>query len=67
MNRSLRGALCLALMSGCKGCDDTEELPHLFEELDATPTGVWVSQGLGVSPVTVAMYATNSEIGRAHV
>lgn len=60
MSRSLRAVLPLLLITGCKGCEDTEELPHLFEELDATPTAVWVGEGLGVSPLKVPLYAVNS-------
>ncbi len=53
-------ALLLVLASGCKGCDADEPLPTLLESEDATPVGVWVSEALGTSPVTVPLYAVNA-------
>ncbi|MFN7143681.1 MAG: hypothetical protein ACK4YP_07900, partial [Myxococcota bacterium] len=56
-----RGALCLLLLaSGCKGCQSEDTLPALLEAEDATPVGVWVSEGLGTAPVTVTAFATNA-------
>lgn len=56
-----RGALCLLLLaSGCKGCQSEDTLPALLEAEDATPVGVWVSEGLGAAPVTMTAFATNA-------
>ncbi|MDP2310504.1 MAG: VCBS repeat-containing protein [Pseudomonadota bacterium] len=55
------GVACLlVLVAGCKGCASDDALPMLLEAEDATSVGVWVGEGLGVSPVLVPVYATSA-------
>lgn len=53
------GALALAL-EGCKGCAEEAGPSAQLVALDATPTGLWVGEGVGVGTVEVPVLATNA-------
>ena len=38
----------LLLLSGCDGCQPTEDLPDVVEAIPNTPAALWVGQGSGV-------------------
>lgn len=54
----------LLLLSGCDGCQPTDELPDVVEAIPNTPAALWVGQGSGVGVAEVPVLTVN-EIGAA--